>query len=551
MQENFNNVLRVGLYSRVSTEEQREGQTIDSQVGELERFAQDKTWVITRVYKDEGWSGSVLARPELDRLRDDASKRVFDIVLINDVDRLARDVTHLGIIKRDLERHGVRLVFRKLPNENSPTHNLLVNILGSFAEFERELIGDRTRRGKRYKVEVRKQYLGAIAPYGFRRMPRDRPTPGIAELEIFPEEALIVRRMYRWVDREGFSARKVVERLKQLGIPARRGKPWQKSSVLRILRSEVYAGVWHYNKHQHCEPKRATNTQKYRRILKSSSRLRPKTEWLPVKLAKRLRMITPGQWRRVQRQLDRNIAFSPRNSKHHYLLGGLVRCGGCSASYVGDPSHGRFAYRCLRRCGKIPSIREQFLNVTVWAAFEEALQNPDLILQGAKVSEQNLDSESTSSEHSEMARAQEQIRAEETRVLEAYRLAILTPEQLARELEVLKNRRKLLESRSIETPTAKIPEPLLKGRVREACGLVAQRLATLNFDGRQELLRRLLTKVIFEGNRVKLIGSLPLDRNKQPDNPNSSGRIATTASSDCDRRLREIPVDSRLVLAYF
>src|SRR5207302_3552437 len=105
---------------------------------------------------------------------------------------------------------------RKLPSENSPTHNLLVNILGSFAEFERELITDRTRRGKRYKVEVRKQYLGAIAPYGFRRIPRDRSSPGPAGLEILPEEALVVRRIYRWVDRDCFSARKVVERLNQL-----------------------------------------------------------------------------------------------------------------------------------------------------------------------------------------------------------------------------------------------------------------------------------------------------------------------------------------------
>src|SRR2546430_937217 len=111
MQDSSNNILRACLYCRVSTEEQREGQTIDSQVGELERFVRDRSWVIARIYKDEGWSGSILARPELDHLRDDASKGLFDIVLINDVDRLARDVTHLGIIKRDLERRGVRLVF--------------------------------------------------------------------------------------------------------------------------------------------------------------------------------------------------------------------------------------------------------------------------------------------------------------------------------------------------------------------------------------------------------------------------------------------------------
>ena len=57
----------VAIYARVSTEEQREGQTIDSQVAELERFANEKSWRVAEIYKDEGWSGSLLARPELDR----------------------------------------------------------------------------------------------------------------------------------------------------------------------------------------------------------------------------------------------------------------------------------------------------------------------------------------------------------------------------------------------------------------------------------------------------------------------------------------------------
>src|SRR6266404_3146601 len=109
-------VQRLAIYARVSTDEQREGQTIDSQIAELERFAREKTWPIAGVYKDDGWSGGVMERPELDRLRDDARKGVFDVVLINDVDRLARDMAHLGVIKRDLERQGVKVMFRKLPS---------------------------------------------------------------------------------------------------------------------------------------------------------------------------------------------------------------------------------------------------------------------------------------------------------------------------------------------------------------------------------------------------------------------------------------------------
>src|SRR3989441_7308542 len=203
MQDNPANNVRAALYARVSTEEQREGQTIDSQVAELKRFAQERGWQIVGVYKDEGWSGGILARPELDRLRDDASKSLFGLVLLNDVDRLARDVTHLGIIKRDLERNGVQVIFRKLPAESSPTHNLMVNILGSFAEFEKELIADRTRRGKRHKVEVRKEYLGSNTAYGYRYVPKDHAAGKEGLLELAPEEASVVRRMFGWVDEEG------------------------------------------------------------------------------------------------------------------------------------------------------------------------------------------------------------------------------------------------------------------------------------------------------------------------------------------------------------
>ena len=164
-----------------------------------------------------------MERPELDRLRDDAQKGVFDAVLINDVDRLARDVAHLGVIKRDLERKGIKVIFRKLPSDTSPTYNLMVNILGSFAEFERELIADRTRRGRRHKVEVRKQYLGRTRLTAIGIYPKDRlaGTEGILEI---PAEAAVVRQMFEWVDQDGLSARRVLESSQRTQDSAEEGR---------------------------------------------------------------------------------------------------------------------------------------------------------------------------------------------------------------------------------------------------------------------------------------------------------------------------------------
>jgi site-specific DNA recombinase len=503
--------FRAALYARVSTDEQRQGQTIDSQVEELRQFVVQKSWRLASLYKDEGWSGSILGRPALDHLRDDASKGFFDVVIVNDVDRLARDVTHLGVIKRDLAHHGVTLVFRKLPSDNSPTNNLLVNILGSFAEFERELITDRTRRGRRHKIETRQQFLGCIGAYGFRYVPRQRSVSGEGELQILPGEARIVKDMYRWVDREGLSARQVIARLNDQKTPPRkRHGLWQRSSALRILRSETYAGVWHYNKHEtrgsHGDMSMATTRPR------RSTRLRGRSEWLPVRLPQHLHIINRTQWDRVQRQLDRNIAFSPRHSKHNYLLRGLVKCGGCSAPYVGDPSHGRFYYRCWRRCRHYPTILEEVLNETVWRALIAVVLNPDVITRqlAAVLERRRTRTRESANSGPELDRDFEDFVRKETRLIDAYRTGILPAAVLGHELEKIAARRSGLEARRVNTPsTHEDLSETLPESVAEFLQAAALRLPTLTQPDRQRFLQLLIRQVTFEGQRIKIVGRIP------------------------------------------
>lgn len=534
----------VALYGRVSTEEQREGQNIDSQIGELERFAASNAWPIAGIYKDEGWSGSVLARPELDRLRDDASKGLFDAVVFNDVDRLARDVTHLGIIKRDLERHGVQVIFRKLPTESSPSYNLMVNILGSFAEFERELIADRTRRGKRYKVEVRKQYVGSHAPFGYRYIRGDKVAHKDGYLEVDPVEAPIVRQMFQWVDSEGLSARKVLQRLNATNTLTRKGGPWAKSSVLRVLRTETYCGTWHFCKYQSCVPEKPVSAGKYRKRLKCSIRQRSKSEWLPVELPEHLRIVDRKVWDRVQDRLNRNITFSPRNEKHAYLLKGLLWCGSCPARYVGDPGHNQFAYRCAARCKRCPSIRETALNETVWNAVVNAILNPDLISTQIQDFERNPDQDQTASvaSRNEIEEGLRQLEAEESRLLDVYRLGVISPSQLSRELEKLKPRKASLSERLtiLNSLPLTAPTPVIKRTIADYCALLADSIQSFGFAERQELLRSLVTKIVFEGKSVRIRGIIPMSSPSQPNpateptEPSGDGRIATTSSTFCD-----------------
>jgi len=505
--------MRLAIYARVSTEEQREGQTIDSQIAELERFARDKAWVVTGIYKDEGWSGGIMARPELDRLRDDAREGRFQAVLINDVDRLARDVAHLGIIKRDLEKQGTRVIFRKLPSEASPTYNLMVNVLGSFAEFERELIADRTRRGRRHKVEVRKQYLGSKTAYGYRYFPIDRLSGKDGYLKLDVGQAATVRRMFEWVDVEGLSSRQVLVRLNQLGIQPQYGRRWGRSTVLRILHNEMYTGVWHYNKLQACEPQNAKVGSKYRRQMKTSRRKRPREEWLPVELPASLILVARDRWQRVQERLQRNRSFNPGHEKHFYLLKGLVKCGGCGARYVGDPCHRKFFYRCLNRCHRQPSVSEHVLDEAVEAATERVIQNPSLIMEQIERLNRH-DPAGEAARQTELAEAEtelKRIETEETRLLEAYRSEIITAAQLGTELEKLKVRRSTSEARKAELmaipPPVSVPQ--IKNSVEEYCEEARQRFRSLPPEQLREFLRTVIRDIVFEDGQIRIQGHLP------------------------------------------
>lgn len=512
--------IRVALYARVSTEEQRDGQTIDSQISELDAFARDKGWPVLGVYKDDGWSGGLLIRPALDRLRDDASKLTFDAVLINDVDRLARDVSHLGIVKRDLERSGIKIIFKKLPTESSPTHNLMVNILGSFAEFERELILDRTRRGRRHKVEVRHEYLGCNAPYGYHYSPREKSSGKEGYLSVVPEEAAVVRQMFEWMDKEGLSARRVTARLNLTKIqPRHRGSHWAKSSALRIVRSETYAGVWHYNKYEGCEPVKPSKEKRYRRTTKGSLRRRPKSEWIPVTLPEHLRIIDRHQWQRVQEQLDRNITFSRRNSKHIYLLSGLVECGGCGARYCGDPNHGRFYYRCYARCKRFSSVRDEILDELVWDAIAEAFLNPSLIVnQIAQRQKRGAEMrEARQQQVQELEQARTGIDQEESRIIEAYRQRILSSDQLARELDQIKARRSALEARLLNVANkGHAPIGNSVDAITETCKKIARQLESFKNEERQRFLQLVVDRVVFEGNRIRIKAILPVANKESP-----------------------------------
>lgn len=486
---------KVALYARVSTDEQREGNTIESQVTELERFAKQNGWQIHARYLDQGWSGALLARPELDRLRDDAGRGLFGAVLLNDVDRLARDVSHLGVIKRDLERKGVRLIFRKLPTGTDPLSNFMINILGSFAEFEREMIADRTRRGIRHKVEVRKQYLGTTPPYGYTYIKKILNS-GKGILKINETEAKVVRQIFEWTAYDKLTSFRIARRLTSMRVPTKTGgSVWHPSVVSGILRNETYIGRWLYSKTMPFKASRPRTTTPYKKD-KSSRRLRPRSEWIEVSLPPELQIVDKNLWAAARRQVDSNPRLSPRNVKFKYLLRGLLRCASCSRALRGVYCRDQYKiyvyYCCTGKCGKTPWVPRSLLEVAVWNAIKQLLLDPDKL-------ESRVTSALTKTQEQKFQVQEQQkewslgeIEKAELELFKQYQATGVSAEQLRVALDRLQRQKAgILKSKPSDLDTESV-----HFAVREYCEQIKRELQHADFGMKERILRHVITTVV-------------------------------------------------------
>ena len=141
--------MRAAIYARVSTSRQAKTQKADEQVGRLQRYAEREGWSLEgeRVYLDEGYSGASLNRPGLDALRDAAAMAEFEVVLITAPDRLARKYVHQVLLLEELQGRGCRVEFVERPMSQDPNDQLLLQIRGAVAEYERTLIAERILSG--------------------------------------------------------------------------------------------------------------------------------------------------------------------------------------------------------------------------------------------------------------------------------------------------------------------------------------------------------------------------------------------------------------------
>src|SRR5881394_2761423 len=235
--------MRAAVYARVSTTRQAQAQGIEQQLDRLRAAATGRGWELEEqhVYRDDGYSGARIGRPGLDRLRDHAALGELDLVLVTAPDRLARNYVHQMLLIEELAGHGCQVEFLDRPMSDDPHDQLLLQIRGAVAEYERTLIAERMRRGRLAKRRAGTLLPWTRPPFGCRLDP-DRPRDAAA-VRVEPAEAALAAQLSDWYLEPQATLYQLVKRLADLGVATPAGKPrWNVASVRGILRNPAYAG---------------------------------------------------------------------------------------------------------------------------------------------------------------------------------------------------------------------------------------------------------------------------------------------------------------------
>jgi site-specific DNA recombinase len=396
----LNHDLCVGTYGRVSGDQQSKEDTIASQLEAIrQRVASDGLVCSPELgFVDDGYTGDTLVRPGLERLRDQAAAGTIDRLYILDPDRLSRKYAYQVLILEELARCGVEVVFLRNPPGHGPEENLLVQVQGMIAEYERAKIMERCRRGKQYAARHGSVNVLSGAPYGYRYIGKHEGG-GAARYQVVADEARIVRKIFAWVGQERCSIGEVCRRLQRDGVPTRTGKSaWDRSVIWSYLRNPAYKGTAGFGKTR-------AGTLKPKRL--RAQRGRPEQPRRPASRVdtsseEQIFIEVPGLvseelFGTVQAQLEENRQRRrerPRGDR--YLLQGLVVCKRCGYGCYGKPvsrasAKGKVPYAYYRCTGSDAyrfggqrlcwnkQVRTDVLDAAVWEDVRHLLSEPERV----------------------------------------------------------------------------------------------------------------------------------------------------------------------------
>lgn len=546
------------LYARVSSERQATTQTIASQVSALrERVAADGyTLGPEDEFLDDGYSGATLIRPALEQLRDVIAAGGVDRVYVHSPDRLARKYAYQVLLLEEFQRHGVEVVFLNRAVGESPEDSLLVQVQGMVAEYERAKILERSRRGKRHAATQGIVSVLGGAPYGFRYITK-HDGGGAARYEIHSDEADVVRQIFTWVGRDRDTIGAVTRRLQEHGIPSPHGKSyWDRTTVWGLLKNPAYMGTAAYGKTQ-CVPltprlRAQRGRSLHPKVAASVVDVAP-TEWLTIPVPA---IVEPALFATVQEQLAENRKHArARHRGGRHLLQGLVVCARCGYAYYGKPvspasAHGKprryIYYRCIgtdayrfggiRVCSNT-QVNGALLDQAVWHEVRQLLEQPDRILQEYQRRLDGVPATHTATMESLTAQGQK-LKTGIARVIDSYTDGLLTKAEFEPRLGRLRERLTQCEAQLRDLTDAAARQAdltLVIGQLETFAAQVRDRLETLDWTTRRDLIRTLVKRVEIDAQAVRVVFRLDDSQISPGDRRAGEDRPAQPILPDCGK----------------
>jgi site-specific DNA recombinase len=516
------------IYARVSSEQQREAQTIGSQTSAICAFAKEHGYFVPQewVFEDEGYSGSLLVRPGLERIRDLAAEGQIEAVVAYSPDRLSRKYAYQALLLEEFSRRGVEVVFVNSPPARTPEEQLLVQFQGMIAEYERAQIVERCRRGKRYRAKNGLVNVLSGAPYGYRYVKKSDDAN--AYYEVIEAEADVVRMIFELYTSKMQSMGQITRQLNDAGIPTRKGiSRWERSTVWAILRNPAYIGKACFGKTRQTSRKRITRKLRLNGGHSprcSSSMETPRDEWLEIPVPP---LVLQDVYDFAQEKLAENKKFAARRTKELTLLQGLLVCRRCGYAYYRTSTRTSrkkiYYYRCLgsddyrykdgRICHSKP-IRQDFLDDLVWRNVITLLENPSLI--EAEINRRiDVMKNSRGSEKKRNTVEKEAVRIQSAiqRLLDAYQESLLSIDELRNRTNELRKREKSLQAQLHSLEMAEAQEETYFRIVHSLKSFLARLNAnrnSLSITEQQKVVRAVIKEVQIEGSRIHIVHSIPL-----------------------------------------
>ena len=522
------------IYARVSSDHQREQNTIASQTAALLEYAQANQYTVPPEWRfeDEGYSGSTLVRPGLERLRDLIAEGAIERVLIYGPDRLSRNYAYQVVLLEEFGRHGVEVVFLNTPAAETPEQRLMLQFQGVIAEYERAQIAERCRRGKRYRAKAGVvNVLSSTAPYGYRYVKKTECAQ--AYYEVLESEAEVVRKIFELYTAEGQGIRTIARRLNAEQVPTRKKARWITTTVWGILKNSAYQGLAYYGKTGPGPP-----VQRRNRLARlkgpyakrsPGKHKRPEQEWIGIPVPA---LVSKETFELAQERLQLNKKLSVRRTQEASVLQGLLVCEHCGYSLYRVSGYGSAGqvrhryYRCLgsdrhrpqgRVCQARP-VRVDQLDQLIWEEVWQLLNQPELVQREIERRLQEHRQSSPVQERKEnVSRELARVEKQTDNLIDAYQEGLIDLTELRQRVPELKKRQVALE-REQESLNLQAVEHnrLMEMNVSMERFMEQLKNSVQNLDvqQKQRIVRLLVREVVVGSDHVTIHHSVPLSEHR-------------------------------------